>query len=107
MKESELQKSVLSGKCLCVGQYVSGRLDTVNYRDKKNGGEQRTATVAREVILGDADPLVVSRWLKDDEDPKKWAPSANRGDRVVVFITGMNQERGGVVVQGTIERLTS
>lgn len=106
MKESELLKSVLSGRVVCVGQYCSGRLDTVNYRDKKNGGEQRTANVAREVILGDGDPLVISRWLKDDENPKAWAPSANKGERVVVFVVGMSQERGGVVVQGTIEKLT-
>ena len=79
--------AVNSGKIICVGMYWSGKVETIDIRDKKNpSGPRRTFHIARETVLGENDPLTVSRFLKDDEDPTKWVPAAKKMEKVVVVV---------------------
>lgn len=104
MKTTELNNLVQSGAIVMVGIYWGGRLDPVTMRDQKTG-QKREAHVARETVMGENDPVSVTRWLGDDEKPENWKPTAKKMDKVVIRIKSMSQERGGVVINGTIEKL--
>jgi len=107
MKNSELMAAVNSGRIVCVGEYWSGVCETITTRDKnsKTGGS-REFHIARETILTEKEPIVITRFLRDDEPHDKWAPSAKKRQKVVVFIQGMEIERGTVRLNGTVEALT-
>jgi len=106
MKQAELVKLQDAGEITCQGMYWSGRLDKTMLRDKQNpGGARREAYVVRETIMTERDPISVSRWLKDDEKPADWKPSASKGDRVVVVVRGMEVNLGSTTLQGNIEKL--
>jgi len=87
------------------GKYFNGKLDEVNWRDASKNGERRKMFIARETILTDTDPIVVTRILGDGEDPAKWKKSAERDQRVVIKITRMNVEKGNITLSGIIEPL--
>lgn len=106
MKKAELVTLQDGGEITCQGTYWSGRVDKAMLRDKQNpSGSRREAHVARETIMTDKDPIAVSRWLKDDEKPEAWKPSAKKGDKVVVIVRGMEVNLGSITLQGTIEKL--
>jgi len=102
------QKDVLvafdKGELLCKGVYWSGRIDTISFRDKKTGNA-RTAHVCREIVLRESDNIVVSRFLKDDEEPTKWKPSAAKNQPVAILVSSMETSNGQIVVNGRIEPL--
>lgn len=103
MKKAELINHVMSGKIICVGQYWSGRVEQITARDQKNGGARRVFNVVRETILTDKDPIIVSRFLGDNEKAENWKPSATRNQQVVVNITGYQAHNGTVTLNGVIE----
>jgi len=106
MKSSQLIETVMSGRIVCVGVLHSSKLETVSIRDKSNpGGARRTSYVTREVVLTEGEPIVVSRWLKDDEKHEDWKSSAKKGDRVLVTVTGMEVRQGIIILNGLIEPL--
>lgn len=106
MTTKELETSFNQGRILMKGRYWSGRIDTISVRGKVEGGPRRSAYIAREVIAADDDMVIVSRFLRDDEDHVAWKPSAKKNDLVVVLINGMTLENGTRVLQGFIEPLT-
>jgi len=106
MKQAQLVEMVMAGGIVCVGNYLSGRLETVSVRDKANpGGPRRSAYVTKEIIITDTDPIVISRWLNDNEKPEDWKAAHKKGDKVVVKVKGMQLENGIPVLQGVIESL--
>lgn len=106
MKKAELAQAVERGEVVCVGSYWSGRIDKTSVRDKKDPkGQRHDAWVTRETIMTEKEPISVTRWLKDGEKPEEWKPSATRGTRVVVRVTGMEINLGAVNLSGTIEPL--
>ena len=106
MKETELNNAVNSGKIVCVGRYWSGRVEGIEIRDKANpNGPRKHYNIARETILGEADPITVTRFLKDNEDPGTWKPAAKKMDRVVVVLSGMKVDKGTIALNGTVEPL--
>lgn len=105
MKQAELMKVVESGKIVMVGTYWSGRLDKVSIRDRNaQGGPRRDSFVAREVVMTDNDPVVITRWLRDGENPDLWKPAAQKNERVVVVIQSMSSENGTIKLTGLVER---
>jgi len=106
MKQAELIATLNAGAIVCVGLYWAGRLDKMSFRDKQSGN-RRDGYVVRETILTDKDPIAVTRFLRDDEKPEAWKPSADKNERVVVRVTGMEMERGNIILKGAIEKLTA
>lgn len=104
MKKAELLDFVNKGEVVCVGTYWSGRLDKTSIRDKTSGA-RRDAYVVRETIMTDKDPLSVTRWLRDEEKPETWKPSAKRSETVLVRVTRMETNSGVTTLSGTIEVL--
>lgn len=102
MTQKEMAAMVEMGGVFATGSYWSGRIDTLSLRDPKTT-ERRVAYVTREVILGDADPIPVSRFLRDGENPTEWKPSAKRGQKCVVKVTSMETQSGNISLRGTIE----
>jgi len=105
MKQADVTTLLNNGQPLMIGQYWSGKCETITMRDKQNGGQRRTAHVVRETVLGATDPIAITRFLRDDEKPELWKPSANKGDKVLVRIQGMETNLGAISMQGVIERL--
>jgi len=89
-----------------VGKYWSGGVTEITFRDKKTG-QSKTAHVIRETVLTATEPMAVTRFLKDDENPAAWKPSAKKMDDVFVRISGMSVERGAISLQGTLEPISA
>lgn len=104
MKTTDLNHNVLAGGIFCVGQYLSGRAETVNIRNKTDG-TRRPAGVVRETIITDTDPVIISRWLPDGEKAENWRPGFKKGDRVVVKVNSMTMTNGLPVLSGMLEAL--
>jgi len=92
---------------MCVGTYHAGRLDKISVRDGKNpGGPRREAHVSKEIVMTDTDPIIISRWLKDEEKPEAWQPAGKKGARVVVTVSSMETTQQGIItLRGSIEPL--
>jgi len=105
MTKAEVMKMVEGGAIVCVGMYWSGRLEKITMRSTVEGGPRREAYVAREIVMTDKDPIVISRFLPDSEKPENWKPSAKKNDAVVCIVTTMESQNGQVVLSGTIEPL--
>lgn len=105
MKQAELVNAVMEGQIVVVGQYVKGRAEDINVRDKATGG-RRPAAVSRETVMTGTDPVVVTAWLSDGKTAADWKPSAIRGDKVVVLITSMAMSNGIPVLSGRVEKLS-
>lgn len=106
MKQAELIGTVQSGKVVLVGTYWAGRLDKVTIRDKsKEGGPRRESFVSRETVMTENDPVIITRWLRDTENPDQWKPAAQRGEKVVVFVQSMSVENGSIKLTGVVERI--
>jgi hypothetical protein len=103
MKKSELLTVVESGVMVCVGTFVSARLETISVRDKTSGS-RRAAYVEKQIIMTDNEPVVVSRWLKDEEKPDEWKNGFKRGQKVVVKVRP-DGNNGIPVIAGTLEEL--
>ena len=99
-----MMAAIDAGEIILKAKYWSGRLDTVSVRDKATGG-RRTSYAVRETVLTAIDPIMVGRWLRDDEDSTKWKPSAKQGETVVVRIKKMKVELGVIQLEGMIEAL--
>lgn len=106
MKQSEVLANVMAGGIFCVGTYLSGKLDTVSMRDKQNpGGPRRTGYVAKETIITDTEPVIISRWLKEEEKPEAWKPSAVKKQQVIVRVKEMEMMSGIPILNGVMEVL--
>lgn len=106
MKQAEVQKVIDSGKVVMTGTYWSGKLDTIMIRDRnKEGGPRRESHVAREVVMTETDPVIITRWLRDGEKPDLWQPAARRGEKVLVLVQSMSTENGSVKLGGIVERI--
>lgn len=103
MKTSELMAHVNAGGIVCVGVFLSGRCETISVRDKATGG-RRAAHVVKEICLTDNEPVVVSRWLKDNEKPEDYKVPFKKGAKVVIKVRpdGMN---GIPMLSGSVEEL--
>jgi len=97
--------SILAGEIVCVGTYFNGKVDAITFRDKAAGGQRRTAYTIRETILTEKDPIIVARFMRDDEKPDQWKPSAKKGDKCFVKIQNMNIDKGTITLNGVIETL--
>lgn len=87
---------------MMLAKYFVGELQTIEIRNKQNG-QARKAYIAREQLLTKKNAIVVTRFLKDTEDPLTWKPSAAEGELVVVRITGYEVDRGNIKVSGMVE----
>lgn len=106
MKNQDLTPALLSGKIMCVGTYLSGKIENLTVRDKANpGGPRRAAHMVREVVITESEPIVVTRWMKDDEKFEEWKPTAAKGSKVVVTITKMESNQGIITLSGSVEAL--
>lgn len=102
MKNSEVLANVMAGTPCVVGKYWSGSVSQITFRDKKTN-QAKTANIARETVLTSKEPMAITRFLRDDEKPEAWHPSAKKMEDVFVRIEGMNVDRGSVTLQGTVE----
>lgn len=103
MKTADIMPLLEKGVPMLMGQYFHGRIETVNIRSKTDG-RSRSANVVHETVLTDSgDAVAFSRFLKDEEKPEQWKPSAKRGQRVIVKITKYMVEQGSIKVSGVIE----
>lgn len=105
MKQAELMNAVMEGQIIVVGQYVKGRAEDIQVRDKATGG-RRAAAVSRETVMTGTDPVVVTSWLPDGKVAADWKASAVRGDKVVVLISSMALSNGIPVLSGKVEKLS-
>lgn len=106
-REKAMIEAIDSGKFVAVGVMHSSKLEIVSVRDSKSpGGARRAAYVTREIVITAAEPVVIGRWLKDDEKPDDWKPSAPKNTEVLVVVGGKLETANGVsVLQGEIRPL--
>jgi len=105
MKSADLLKVVESGKIVCVGTYWNGKVEAISMRANVAGGPRRVGHVIHETVLGESEPMVGTRFLRDDEPSETWKPSAKKGEKVVCLIQGVQMNNGIPVLRGTIECL--
>jgi len=106
MKLSQVGAAVISGELLIVGTYFSGRVQRINVRDKQSTtGARKDLLITKEVVMTEKEPITVSRFLPDAtlETEKGWKPSAERGNKVIVRVTGFQEDLGNKSANGTIE----
>lgn len=106
MTQTQLAKMIDDGAIVVKGTYWSGRIDTITMRSRTEGGPRREGHIIRETILTDTDPIIISRFMRDEEKPESWKPSAKKQDKVIVRIQSMKVENGTIILQGPIEQLT-
>jgi len=106
MTKAQLEKAFEDGLILMKATYHSGRLDKISIRGKVEGGPRRDAYVARQVVSGENDFVIVSRFLNDNARTEDWRPSAKKGDKIVVAIKSMAMENGTVILNGDIQTLS-
>lgn len=107
MTQTQFDKLLNDGNVVLLGTWWSGRIETISMRDKTAGanGARRTAYVLRQTVMTEKDPIPVSRWLKDGEDPEKILMPAKRGDKVVVVVSSMETSNGQMNIGGVVEPL--
>jgi len=104
MNAAQLTKLIDDGAIIVKGSYWSGGVSIISGRGKD--GQRREWHVVRETILVESGTLAVSRFMRDDEKPEDWKPSAKRMDKVICRIASMKSENGAVTLSGTVEPLT-
>jgi hypothetical protein len=102
MKHVDLMPALEKGEPMMLAKYFVGELQTIEIRNKTNG-QARKAYIARETVLTAKNAVAVTRFLKDNEDPLAWKPSAKQGALCVVRITGFEVDRGNIKVSGMVE----
>jgi len=88
-----------------IGTYWAGRVDEISMRSQTAGGPRRTAYVTHETVMTERDPVVISRFMGDNEDPKNWKPAAAKNTKVCVRVTGASMENGVMKLRGVVEPL--
>lgn len=109
MKVADITKAVLGGDVLIVGTYFSGRVQRITVRDKSPGanGAKKDLLIAKEIVMTEREPFTVSQFLPDSsiETEKAWAPSAKKGDAVVVVLRSLKEDLGNKSGDGKITLL--
>lgn len=104
MTKAKLLERTLSGETFVVGEYLSGRIDVINIRDKTNGNF-RKGYIRRETIITGNDAVVVGGFLSDGDKGDDFRPSAKKGERVCASVTKLETIQGFKLYGGTIEML--
>lgn len=105
MKQEQFAKMIEDGAIFVKGTYWSGRVEKISMRSLTPGGARREGHVIRETILTESDSIVISRFMRDDENVESWKPSAKKMDKVVCRIRSMKVDNGNIILDGTIETL--
>lgn len=107
MTKKALMEQVMAGTDLKVATYLKGSLKEIRMRDGANpGGPRRVGYVTNETCVTTEEPVVVSRFLMDNEKSTEWKPSAKGGDKVVIIVEKKDLVQGIPVIRGRIEALT-
>lgn len=103
MKSNELLANLNKGVPMLVGTYHFGHIEKISVRAQDGSGRRREAHVVHETILTETSAVSCERYLRDEENPDSWKPSAKKGQNVVIKIVKFVTERGGTKVSGVVE----
>jgi len=104
MKQTEAQGQFEAGQIVMKGKYWGGRLEQRTFRDKTSGS-RKTGHILHHTVMGANSPVVVSRWLQDDEKPEAVTFPIKQMTPVLVVITSMEVNNGVPFVKGEVTAL--
>jgi len=102
VKNAEIVKKFDEGQIMMQGAYWAGRIEPISVRSQTPGGPRRTAYIHHETVMGAKGPVVVSRFLRDDEDPATIRFPIAKMTKVVVEIQKMEMQNGIPFLTGTV-----
>jgi len=84
---NEIMKELENGQAFVIGEYRGGKLDRVQYKDKKTGVDAVFTKITHRVEIGEnAVEVVESTKGRKDSELLDWKPTIAKGTRVAVKI---------------------
>ena len=102
MKKQELIDGIIAGKFLALGEYRSGKVDRIDYRDNKTGQAKTFMKITHHVEVGSM-PVIFSEKIPDGVSPESIKIPHVKGKMVVCSIQSLSTEKGVTSARGSIE----
>jgi len=104
IKPEELAKKFQAGFIGFVGEFRFSSAETMKWRDKTTG-KAMTAPILRHTVETATATVSITERVEDDFDVKAFVPEFKKGDRVMVELTELENERGSLKGRGTLTPL--
>jgi len=101
---SKVLAAVSAGRIVFIGEWRGSKPETINYTSKTTGQAASFSRVQHTVEIGEGDRVEafkVSERVPDRVKPEDMKAPAKKGQRVLVEVQSIVQDKGNVVVNAT------
>lgn len=99
---ASIAERLSKGEVLAVCEWRGFKVEEVTLTDTKTGRQRKSCVVRHAVELG-ADQVAITEWMPDGTDPKSIKFPYNRGDRLLVVLSGLQTQKGLKMASGKFE----
>lgn len=99
--QTEILDLMRSGKPVCEVEYRGFTADRMRWVNKKSG-KQMEAGIIKHRVETSSEGFVVSEFLDDGVDEKKYKNEFKKGDRVVLVVETLKRETGSLSASGEL-----
>lgn len=105
MKIQEVQKLFLAGSLVVLGEFRMAAVDGIDYRDKKTGNARHADVIKTTLEIGNK-TLTLTEFVREENfKPENWKCPFKKGQRVVVELDGLMENKGILTGSGTLHPL--